>query len=316
MRKGRDFTPVFALRARRACTLPGGADPGAFIRAKGFRLKWPRLDDPYDGYAELFEPRRRADRSVELIRGSTLHDCSGRGIIGAMKLIRPLLLSGAGLITLACTVPTPDQIFEQASRSVVTVFAADASRKIVGHGSGVFVDKDLLVTSCHVIARGKVFVVRHAQERSFARLVAYDADKDLCALNVQGLDVTPARIGDATTLRVGQRVYAIGTPEGFELTLSEGLISGLREAGGGRYIQTTAPMSEGSSGGGLFDSSGRLIGITAFVFSAGQNLNFAAPADWASDLAKKVSGAGREGSAEEIELPPAFAKQWRHPLLK
>jgi serine protease Do len=233
-----------------------------------------------------------------------------------MKLIRPLLLSGGVLITTACTALTPEQVFEHASRSVVTVFAADASRKIVGRGSGVFVDKDLLVTNCHVIARGKAFLVGHAQKRSFARLMAYDADKDLCVLNVQGLEVTPARIGDAKTLRVGQRVYAIGTPEGFELTLSEGLISGLREAGGGRYIQTTAPLSEGSSGGGLFDSSGRLIGITAFVFSAGQNLNFAAPADWAVDLAQKASGAGSEGSADRIEMPPTLAKQWRHPLLK
>ncbi|MBI2296850.1 MAG: trypsin-like peptidase domain-containing protein [Betaproteobacteria bacterium] len=234
-----------------------------------------------------------------------------------MKLTRALLLGGSVLIAPACVpVVTPEQVFSHASRSVVMVYAADASGKIVGRGSGVFVEKDLLVTNCHVIARGKVFQVGHLQKRSHGRLMSYDADKDLCVLNARGLDVTPARIGDAKTARVGQRVYAVGTPEGFELTLSEGLVSGLREAAGGRYIQTTAPLSEGSSGGGLFDGEGRLIGITAFVFSAGQNLNFAAPADWAVDLAKKASRVESEASADPIELPPSLTKQWRHPVLK
>ena len=227
-----------------------------------------------------------------------------------------ILLNSGVLVTQRGAALTPEQVFTRASRSVVMVYAADSSRKIVGRGSGVFVHQDLLVTNCHVIAHGKIFRVGHMQNHSSGRLMAYDVATDLCVLNVQGLDVTPAHIGDARTLRVGQRVYAIGTPEGFERTLSEGLVSGLREAAGGRYIQTTAPMSEGSSGGGLFDSEGRLIGITALVFSAGQNLNFAAPVDWAVALAKKASGVGSEGSADPIELPPTLAKQWRHPLLK
>jgi serine protease Do len=236
--------------------------------------------------------------------------------MAAMKLTRAILLGGSVLMAQACVPVTPEQVFGRASRSVVMIYAADTSGKIVGRGSGVFVAKDLLVTNCHVIARGTVFMAGHKQKRSPARLVAYDAANDLCVLNVQGLDVTPARIGDAKTVRVGQRVYAIGTPEGFELTLSEGLVSGLREAAGGRYIQTTAPMSEGSSGGGLFDGNGCLIGITAFVFSDGQNLNFAAPVDWAADVAKKASRVGSEGSADRIELPPSLTKQWRHPILK
>ncbi len=236
--------------------------------------------------------------------------------MAASKLIWATLLGGGVLSTQSYAFLTPEQIYRHASRSVAMLYAAETSGKIVGRGSGVFMDKDLLVTNCHVIARGKVFLVGHGQERLPARLMGYDADKDLCVLSVQGLVATPARMGSAKTVRVGQRVYAIGTPEGFELTLSEGLISGLREAAGGRYIQTTAPLSEGSSGGGLFDSNGRLIGITSFVFSAGQNLNFAAPVDWAVDLAKKASGARSKTAADEIELPPSLTKQWRHPLLK
>lgn len=253
-----------------------------------------------------------------------------------MKLMRAILLGGgvlafaallagallfvlldSGTLTTQRSVPlTPEQIFADASRSVVMVYAADASRKIVGRGSGVFMHQDLLVTNCHVIARGTNFRVGHKQQHWPARLVAHDTDRDLCALGVEGLDVTPARVGDTGALRVGQRVYAIGTPEGFELTFSEGLISGLRQARFGQYIQTTAPLSDGSSGGGLFDSHGRLIGITSFVFSHGQNLNFAAPAEWAADLAKKAAVTGDAAPAREVELPPGYAKQWRHPLLK
>lgn len=234
-----------------------------------------------------------------------------------MKSIRVFLIGCGALIAPACAPPvTPEQVFAQASRSVVMIHAAEPAGQITGRGSGVVVEPDLLVTNCHVVARGKVYVAGHRQKRALARLVAYDADRDLCALRVQGLDVAPARIGYVETVRVGQRVYAIGTPEGFELTFSEGVVSGLRDAAGGRYIQTTAPLSEGSSGGGLFDSEGRLIGITAVVYSAGQNLNFAAPANWVVDLAQKASRAGAEGAADEVELPATLTKQWRHPLLR
>jgi len=69
-----------------------------------------------------------------------------------------------------------------------------------------------------------------------------------------------------------------------ELTLSEGIISGLREYEGGHVLQTSAAISPGSSGGGLFDAQGRLVGITTFFLSKGQNLNFALPAEWVQAL--------------------------------
>ncbi|MBI3067484.1 MAG: serine protease, partial [Betaproteobacteria bacterium] len=148
--------------------------------------------------------------------------------MAAGRLIRTLVLGGGVLTAQPCAALTAEQVYKYVSRSVVMLYAAEPSGRIVGRGSGVFMRKDLLVTNCHVIARGKVFMVGHGKKRLPARLVGYDADKDLCALDVQGLNVAPARVGDAKTARVGQRVYAIGTPEGFELTLSEGLISGLR----------------------------------------------------------------------------------------
>jgi len=63
------------------------------------------------------------------------------------------------------------------------------------------------------------------------------------------------------------------------LTISEGLVSGVREADAQTWVQTTAPISPGSSGGGLFDTQGRLVGITTFLLKDKQNLNFAVPAE-------------------------------------
>jgi serine protease Do len=82
---------------------------------------------------------------------------------------------------------------------------------------------------------------------------------------------------------VGEPVYTLGSPVGLELTLANGILSGRREEGGRAYIQTTAPISPGSSGGGLFDAHGNLIGITTLAIVGkehlNQSLNFAIPAD-------------------------------------
>ncbi len=122
---------------------------------------------------------------------------------------------------------------------------------------------------------------RDAWPASIARL---DPDHDLCELNSPGLSAPPVLVRASSSLAVGERVYAIGAPEGLELTLSEGVISGLRDYEGGHVIQTSAAVSPGSRGGGLFDTEGRLIGITTFSMKEGQNLNFALPGEWAQAL--------------------------------
>ena len=81
---------------------------------------------------------------------------------------------------------------------------------------------------------------------------------------------------DYASLAVGEVVFTIGSPKGLVNTLGHGLLSGLRRSEGeAEYIQITAPVSEGSSGGGLFDDRGNLIGVTTFTIRDSQNLNFA-----------------------------------------
>ena len=141
-----------------------------------------------------------------------------------------------------------------------------------------------LVTNKHVVDDGLAFRI-HQNGKTWAALITHiDSRHDLCRLRVEGLNGKPVSVRISSTLAIGERVYAIGAPEGLELTLSEGLISGLREIDGTRVVQTSAAISPGSSGGGLFDSQGRLIGITTFYAKEGQNLNFALPAELIASL--------------------------------
>jgi tetratricopeptide (TPR) repeat protein len=135
------------------------------------------------------------------------------------------------------------------------------------------------VTNRHVIEDGIRFKVEREGKTWPAKLISVDADLDLAELSVPGLNAPAVRIRASSTLAVGEKVYAIGAPEGLELTISEGLISGLRDFDKERVIQTSAAISHGSSGGGLFDGEGRLVGITTFYLKEGQSLNFAVPAD-------------------------------------
>jgi hypothetical protein len=103
---------------------------------------------------------------------------------------------------------------------------------------------------------------------------------------VTGLDLPRVTMRPSTRVAVGERVFALGAPRGLELSLSDGLVAALRrdKENGPARIQTTAPVSHGSSGGGLFDGHGQLIGIITFSAVDGQNLNFAHPTEWIEEL--------------------------------
>ena len=162
----------------------------------------------------------------------------------------------------------------------MVVESLDAKGKVAAFGSGVVIAPGQVITNRHVIEEGVSFRVEHGGKKWTAKLVRVDPDHDLAELAVAGLNAPAVTVRDSSKLAVGEKVYAIGAPEGLELTISEGLISGLRDFDKGRVIQTSAAISPGSSGGGLFDAQGRLVGITTFYLKEGQSLNFALPAEW------------------------------------
>ena len=144
-----------------------------------------------------------------------------------------------------------------------------------------------LVTNYHVIRSAATAKVRldDGQRGFISDVVMENEDVDLAVVVVsyhQSSDSKPVAslgIADGPEPPVGQKVYAIGSPKGLEASLSEGIISGKREiADGICCLQTTAPISPGSSGGPLLDSTGRVVGVTSSGLRGGQNLNFAIPA--------------------------------------
>ena len=196
-------------------------------------------------------------------------------------------LFAAALVPAVAAAKTPEQIFQQASQSVIVIHAYDGEGNPINQGGGVVTGRELVTTNCHVIENAMRLDVQHQHQVLSATPAEANLDRDLCQIRVPQLNA-PRVMLNTSRVRVGQRVYAIGAPEGLELTLTEGLISSLREFDGSQFIQTSAAISQGSSGGGLFDTEGRLIGITAFFVGEGPNLNFALPAAWIVELERGV----------------------------
>jgi DNA-binding SARP family transcriptional activator len=215
------------------------------------------------------------------------------------------LLLAASVVPAAHAAKTPEQIFQQASQSVVVIHATDNEGNLVNQGGGVVTAREIVTTNCHVIEGADSLEVLFRQQSYSATAASANEDRDLCQVRVPQLPAPRVTLNTGR-VRVGQRVYAIGAPEGLELTLTEGLISSLREFDGSQYIQTSAGISQGSSGGGLFDTEGRLIGITSFFVGEGPNLNFALPASWIVELDR-----GSRARAAAAPQEPAEARWLR-----
>lgn len=208
-------------------------------------------------------------------------------------------------------------LFERTWRSVVHITTlavrSDPFRLNVlevprGTGSGFIWDQQgHIVTNFHVIAGASQARVTFADQRTLpAELAGLSARNDLAVLRVKGMpaNLKPLPLGTSHDLVVGQDVIAIGSPFGFDYTLSTGVISGLGreiEGAGGLPIigalQTDAAINPGNSGGPLLDSSGRLIGINTMIFSpsgASAGVGFAVPADTVARVVPELITYGQE----------------------
>lgn len=186
-------------------------------------------------------------------------------------------------------------LFKAVSPSIYLIVAAKDEQalkrmKSVYEGSAVAITPTLALTNCHIVARRKTIILVQKKEEDLGTVVASDPKTDRCIIETRRLRMHPVRgVRRYADLNVGEKAYTVGNPSGLEATLGEGLVSGLRERDGVRYVQTSAPISPGSSGGGLFDERGNLLGITAFKLVDAENLNFAIAAEdyWAKIAAKR-----------------------------
>lgn len=183
--------------------------------------------------------------------------------------------------------PSAQELFKQLASSIYWVESVEGDKRdsdrIIHYGSAVAISEQLALTNCHV-TRGSgaqlTIGTGKADETGEAELEAADFDADRCVIRSRTLRLQPVKgIQTYGSLEIGDTVYTIGNPRRLERTLGSGLVSGKREIEGGRWIQFTAPISRGSSGGGLFDAQGNLIGITSASVRDAQGLNFAIPAE-------------------------------------
>lgn len=213
-----------------------------------------------------------------------------------------LLLAAAGQASPAAE-PAGDAatVFASASRSVLVVLALDRAGTVTSQGSGVVVAPGLVVTNRHVVdGAASVRLLQAGKSRS-AQVIELHGSHDLATLRTS-MKVPAVTSRPAAKLAVGERVFAIGAPQGLELSISEGIVSQLRPEAGAFRIQTTAPISRGSSGGGLFDERGALVGITSHSALNGQNLNFALPTEWFAPMVK--SALDRANEKTRVMLRP------------
>lgn len=181
----------------------------------------------------------------------------------------------------------PGALYKQASPTVVLIEAIGSDGKVVKTGSGLIVSADgRLLSNYHVISHVKQATVRltNGDAYDIVEVIAVDKRKDLVLLKIPAFDLSPATLGRSNSVAVGQGVYSISSPLGLQNTLSQGLVSGIREMDGYRLFQVSAPISHGSSGGPIYNAIGEVIGIAVLSIQEGQNLNFAIPIDYARGM--------------------------------
>ena len=191
------------------------------------------------------------------------------------KTMKQYILSLIGIIFCGQLIAQVDAtvIYNNTVNSTVTV------ETDIGLGSGFFIDKNIIVTNYHVIEGATIaycYTNNDATKYEIDGYVAVDTSVDLILLKVTSLNKTPLKFATSAATP-GQKVYVIGSPKGLSATISDGIISGLRDFGGYKLIQITAPISPGSSGGPVLNSNGELIGVAVCQLKEGQNLNFAIP---------------------------------------
>jgi serine protease Do len=170
---------------------------------------------------------------------------------------------------------SPSELFRKLSPSVYTVAVVGQAAR--SQGSAVAISAREAITNCHVVAPGGAITLINGAATLKAEVAGADLAADRCYLRALDGELQPVPgFRDYASLVVGETVYTIGSPKGLLNTLGSGLLSGLRTSEDEiAYIQITAPVSAGSSGGGLFDDRGNLIGVTTFTIKDSQNLNFA-----------------------------------------
>jgi hypothetical protein len=183
----------------------------------------------------------------------------------------------------------PSELFKKNNEAVVLVRTYDDSGALVGFGSGFNVHENgVIVTNLHVVLSGGSYLdvkfPKHGTYEDVYIAGFSDASTDLAILKMDGKNLPTVNISPSVPVSTGDKIYTISNPEGLINTLSEGLVSAERITDNTTFFQITAPISEGSSGGAVFNKFGEVVGVASMVMKKGQNLNFAVSIDELSKI--------------------------------
>ena len=182
---------------------------------------------------------------------------------------------------------SPGDIAAKYSVAVVVLENYNDQGQKASQGSGFICSPDgTVLTNYHVIRGASRMTARmHDQSVHDVEYVGgFDVEHDVAAVKIDGESLPSVHMGNSALIKTGDHVVALGAPLGLESTLSDGIISAVREAGASRIFQTSAPVSHGSSGGPIFDDYGSVIALAVATIEAGENLNFAIPINSAKTL--------------------------------
>jgi len=181
-------------------------------------------------------------------------------------------------------------ILAAATSSVGQLLSYDMGGQAKPLGIAVAIDRGVFLSTCHGIAAGSALVVRIGLESHSGSLAVADEELDLCRIAVP--DLRGAGLPTGEEPKTGERIYVMGMNARGEVALTEGTVKRLRPAAPGSVLEISTPVAPGASGGPVFDTYGRLVGIATTPHAFGAGIDIALPASWFAQMRTRVKPAG------------------------
>lgn len=182
-------------------------------------------------------------------------------------------------------------VIEESLPSVVSV------RTNVGRGSGFIVDsRGYIVTNYHVVRGAQAGNVFTSDGRTHSvRLVGFDDDVDIAVLRINATGLDTLQFGNSDSVKVGEKAIAIGSPAGFDFTVTQGIVSAVNreDSKGNQFVQIDTPINPGNSGGPLIDASGRVIGVATLKISGFESVGFALESSYVEPIVEDIIDSDR-----------------------